>query len=131
MALARVMLVVLLGLGSAFQGGALVRPTRSRARPSTRPPELPRSSLARSRRFAGARRALDAPARTPLRLEASEGTPDGWVCDAWLGNLVSVPRSLILRRIAGHLLFNVAVAAAFVPAAAPKSPFSAVVASTE
>mmetsp|Transcript_11515 Transcript_11515/g.35483 ORF Transcript_11515/g.35483 Transcript_11515/m.35483 type:complete len:368 (-) Transcript_11515:41-1144(-) len=114
MALARVMLVVLLGLGSAFQGGALVRPTRSRARPSTRPPELPRSSLARSRRFAGARRALDAPARTPLRLEASEGTPDGWVCDAWLGNLVSVPRSLILRRIAGHLLFNVAVAAAFV-----------------
>jgi len=77
---------------SAFQGGALVRPRPtplSRARP-------------------------DAPARTLLRLDASERTPDGWVCDAWLGNLVSMPRSLILRRIAGHLLFNVVVAAAFV-----------------
>jgi len=94
MAVTRVLVYALL----LFQGVGAFGP----ARPSLVRPRL--TPLSRA----------DIPARTLLRLAASEGTPDGWVCDAWLGNLVSMPRSLILRRIAGHLLFNVVVAAAFV-----------------
>lgn len=80
-----------------------------------------------------ARRALARPPSAPLTpvsappSPASRGKPlfdamqqqfnpstDGWISDQWLRNLKNLPRSFILQRIAGHVLFNVFVATVFV-----------------
>lgn len=80
-----------------------------------------------------ARRALARPPSAPLTpvsappSPASRGKPlfdamqqqfnpstDGWISDQWLRNLKNMPRSFILQRIAGHVLFNVFVATVFV-----------------